>query len=81
MRKDLELKGYAISIGYQIELHNQDRMHKRADNPIFPIMFKKGKKYIWMVKDGWTCAELVCGSFTNHRRYCDLKIALDNERF
>jgi hypothetical protein len=81
MRDDLEAKELAISLGYEIEYHHQDKLNKRFDNPFFPIMFKKFKKHIWKVKDGWMCADLINGNFTNHRRYPDVKIALENERF
>lgn len=81
MRNDLENKEYAISLGYEIEYHNQDRLYKRFDNPLFSLSFKRGKKFIWQVKDGWMCAEIIAGSFTNHRRYTDLKNALTNERY
>ena len=80
-RSDLEIKDYAISIGYEIEYHVHDRLYKRIETPLFPLTFKKFKKYIWSVKDGWMCADLVAGSFTKHRRYSDIKTALDNERF
>ena len=74
MRSDLENKEYAISLGYEIEYHNQDRLYKRFDNPLFSLSFKRGKKFIWR-------ADIIAGSFTNHRRYTDLKNTLTNERY
>jgi len=82
MRIDLELKNYAISIGYDIDYHANDRMYKRFETPLWHIMFIKGKKHIWKTKDGWVCADLINGNFINHRKYYEcLKIALDKERF
>jgi len=81
MRNDLEIKDYAISIGYEIEYHHLDRMFKRFSEPLYPLIFKKFKKYIWLTRDGWICADLIAGSFVNHRKYSDIKSALDNERW
>ena len=80
-RPDLKHRDYAISIGYEIEYHAQDRINKRFENPIFPLTFKKGKRWIWETKNNWTCAELINGNFTNHKKYFELKTALDYERF
>lgn len=81
MREDLKLKDYSISIGYHIEYHSNDRVFKRTENPLFSLMFVKFKKYIWSVKNGWMCADMINGKFENHRRYIELKTALDSERF
>lgn len=79
MRKDLELKDYAISLGYEIDYNHQDRLWKRTENPMFALTFKKGNKYIWVIKEGWQCADLLNGHFCNHRKYTELKNALDEK--
>lgn len=90
MRDDLDLKSYAISLGYEIELHEHDIINKRTNYPNHDLTFKKENLRIWRcgrswpeVKLWWQARNITNGVFEPYetrREYNTLKEALDNER-
>lgn len=42
-------------------------------------VFIKNLKYIWKIRYGWQCADLIAGHFKNHRQYDNVISALEQE--
>lgn len=76
IREDLQLEQFAISKGYKIERKAADF---NRDIPHNPLSFIIKNKHIWFCSKGWACADLVNGSFENHRYYATLESALITE--
>lgn len=72
LRDDLELEEYAKSLGYTVK---NKHPHKHDAN-----IFEKDRKYIWEIRDGWRCADIINDRFCNHRTHDTLKEALEKEK-
>lgn len=59
-----------LNAGWDIHFHHKDIWAKRITvqcPPHFPVSFVKGTKHIWKIRNGWQTADLIDGSFCNHK--------------
>lgn len=79
-RKDLSIIPIAERMGWKLEFDDRDKSLGRTtiDNvPHFPVGFKKDNVHVWKagktLSEGfelfWVCADLIDGSYKNHRQY------------
>lgn len=81
LRDDITLKPLAESLGYTVDTKGDTF---DSDNNILTCCghgycFRKNNKVVWGIRDGYTCADLIDNRYCNHRKYPDLKTALEQE--
>ena len=77
MREDLHWREYAKQNGFEEKLNSDDVLNDRKEFPLHVITYHRGKTYTWFFSGGWQVAELVAGSFRDHRPQKTLRAALD----
>ena len=84
LRDNLRYRPEAIARGWRPELsiHDQQNGIDPAHGvSAWPVQFHRKEKALWLVRDGWRCADIVPGPehYANHRTHPDLVTALEKE--
>lgn len=82
LRDDLRYRPEAIVRGWTPTLSVIDKdngVNPVTGTPDWPLQFKKGNRTLWLIRDGWRCADIHGTTYTNHRTHPNLVAALEKE--
>ncbi len=89
-REDLNSIPKMIAAGFEPEFSYADKRHGRATPEFVPhdaVSFKRGTLHVWKtykrtdegIFSAWTAADLIDGSYCNHRKYDELDEVIKKE--
>ena len=80
--KNLQQIPMMLENGFKLEFSYKDEMHGRitpSKPPIYGVNFIKGDLVVWKIKQGYQTANLIDGSYKNHKTFKNLRQVLLNK--